>query len=167
MSPRKTPETNPLREGLRVGGASEPALFTIFGATGDLAQRKLLPALYNLAKRGLLPPRFGVVGYARTEFGEDGFRRFAKAAIDAHSRTEMDERFWPAFASMLHYHAGGFDDTSHFHALAKTVGALNADLGGDAHRIFYLSTPSSFFPVIVRGLGAAKLSKPSNLVRVV
>jgi glucose-6-phosphate 1-dehydrogenase len=167
VTPRVAAADNPLREGLRVGGASEPALFTIFGATGDLAQRKLLPAIYNLAKRGLLPPRFGVVGYARTEMGEDGFRRFAKAAIEAHSRTSIDERFWPAFASLLHYHAGGFDDQKHFHELAKTVNALDAEIGGGAHRVFYLSTPSSFFPVIVAGLGAAKLNKPSDLVRVV
>ncbi|HEY0387001.1 MAG TPA: glucose-6-phosphate dehydrogenase [Gaiellales bacterium] len=167
MSPRAAPRDNPLREGLRVGGASEPALFTIFGATGDLAQRKLLPALYNLAKRGLLPPRFGVVGYARTEMGDDGFRRFAKAAIEAHSRTEMDERFWPAFASMLHYHAGGFDDQKHFHELARTVEGLDGQIGGGAHRVYYLSTPSSFFPVIVKGLGAAKLNRPPDLVRVV
>jgi glucose-6-phosphate 1-dehydrogenase len=167
VSPRSAPRDNPLREGLRVGGASEPALFVIFGATGDLAQRKLLPALYNLAKRGLLPPRFGVVGYARTEMTDEGFRRFAKAAIEAHSRTKMDERFWPAFASMLHYHAGGFDDQKHFHELAKTVEDLDAHIGGGAHRVFYLSTPSSFFPVIVKGLGAAKLSRPADLVRVV
>jgi glucose-6-phosphate 1-dehydrogenase len=158
---------NPLRVGLRVGGATEPALFTIFGATGDLAQRKLLPAIYNLAKRGLLPPRFGLVGYARTDMGDEGFRRFAKAAIEAHSRTKMDERFWPGFASMLHYHAGGFDDVKHFHELAKTLDGLDADLGGGAHRVFYLSTPSSFFPVIVGRLGAAKLNRPAPLVRVV
>jgi len=167
VSPRAAPRDNPLREGLRVGGASEPALFVIFGATGDLAQRKLLPALYNLAKRGLLPPRFGVVGYARTDLGDEGFRRFAKAAIEAHSRTKMDERFWPAFESMLHYHAGGFDDQRHFHELATTVENLDAHIGGSAHRVFYLSTPSSFFPVIVKGLGAAKLSRPADLVRVV
>ena len=158
---------NPLRVGLRVGGATEPALFTIFGATGDLAQRKLLPAIYNLAKRGLLPPRFGVVGYARTDMGDEGFRRFAKAAIEAHSRTKMDERFWPGFESMLHYHTGGFDDVKHFHELAKTLERLDHDLGGDAHRVFYLSTPSSFFPVIVGGLGTAKLNRPAALVRVV
>ena len=162
-----TPAGTPLREGLRVGGASEPALFTIFGATGDLAQRKLLPAIYNLAKRGLLPPRFGVIGYARTDMTDDGFRRFAKAAIEAHSRTPIDERFWPAFASMLHYHAGGFDDSKHFHALARTLADLDKQIGGGAHRVFYLSTPSSFFPVIVTGLTAAKLNKPGTLVRVV
>jgi len=167
VTPRADAADNPLRVGLRVGGASEPALFTIFGATGDLAQRKLLPAIYNLAKRGLLPPRFGVIGYARTEMKDEQFRRFAHAAIEAHSRTPVDDRFWPAFASMLHYHAGGFDDNKHFHELANTVNELDRQIGGGAHRVFYLSTPSSFFPVIVNGLGAAKLNRPAELVRVV
>ena len=98
--------------------------------------------------------------------GDEAFRRFAKAAIEAHSRTPIDERFWPAFASMLHYHAGGFDDSSHFHALARTIEGLDEQIGGGAHRVFYLSTPSSFFPVIVKGLGAAKLNRPTDLVRV-
>ena len=68
--------------------------------------------------------------------GEEAFRRFAKAAIEAHSRTPIDERFWPAFASMLHYHAGGFDDTAHFHALARTIEGLDEQIGGGAHRVF-------------------------------
>ena len=71
--------------------------------------------------RGLLPAQFALVGYARTEMGDEAFRRFARAAIEAHSRTPVDERFWPAFASMLHYHAGGFDDAKHFHELAGTL----------------------------------------------
>jgi glucose-6-phosphate 1-dehydrogenase len=164
---RGSRDDNPLRVGLRVGGATEPAIFTIFGVTGDLAQRKLLPAIYNLAKRGLLPPRFAVVGFARTQMTEAAFRRFAKAAIEQHSRTKMDERFWPAFASMLHYHAGGFDDDRHFHALAKTLERLDKEMGGGAHRVFYLSTPASVFPVIVSRLGVAKLNRPGSLVRVV
>ncbi len=158
---------NPLRAGLRVGGATEPALFTIFGATGDLSQRKLLPAIYNLAQRGLLPAHFGLIGYARTEMSDDGFRRFAKAAIEAHSRTAMDERFWPAFAQMIHYQPGGFDDDRHFHDLAKRIAGLDRDLGGGAHNVFYLSTPSSFFPVILRRMGSAKLNRPAQTVRVV
>ena len=159
-------DENPLVEGLERLPV-HPTTLVIFGGTGDLAQRKLLPAIYNLAKRGLLPPRFGVVGYARTDMSDEAFRRFAKAAIEAHSRTPIDERFWPAFASMLHYHAGGFDDSSHFHALARTIEGLDEQIGGGAHRVFYLSTPSSFFPVIVKGLGAAKLNRPTGLVRVV
>src|SRR4029077_16150362 len=71
---RKAREENPLRAGLRAGGATTPTAFVIFGATGDLAQRKLLPAIYNLAVRGLLPPRFALVGYARTEMTDEQFR---------------------------------------------------------------------------------------------
>ena len=150
-----------------MGGASEPALFVIFGATGDLSQRKLLPAIYNLAVRGLLPAQFGLVGYARTVMSDEDFRRFAKAAIEAHSRTPMDDRFWPAFASMVHYQPGGFDDQKHFNALGKRLSELDDLLGGGANRVLYLSTPASFFPVIIQGLGAAKLNRPSALVRIV
>src|SRR4051812_24353103 len=97
-SPRKAPaETgeaseNPLRAGLRAGGAQTPLAFVIFGATGDLAQRKLLPALYNLALRGLLPAQFAMIGFGRTELTNEAFRRFAHEAVASHSRTEVDER---------------------------------------------------------------------------
>ena len=149
------------------GRSDRGGAFTIFGATGDLSQRKLLPAIYNLGVRGLLPPRFALVGYARTEMDDDGFRRFAKAAIESHSRTPMDEHFWPAFASMLHYHAGGFDDDDDFHALSEHLARVDEEQGTEGNRVFYLSTPSSFFPVIVRRMGAAKLNKPPGFVRVV
>ena len=161
------PADNPLRVGLRVGGASEPTVFTIFGATGDLAQRKLLPGIYNLAVRGLLPAQFALVGYARTDMSDEAFRRFARAAIESHSRTPVDEKFWPAFASMLHYHAGGFDDARHFHELSGTIQDLDRRLGGGTNRVFYLSTPSSFFPTIIQHLGTAKLNRPTAQVRVV
>ena len=158
---------NPLRTGLRVGGATEPALFTIFGATGDLSQRKLLPAIYNLAHRGLLPAQFALIGYSRTQMDDDSFRRFARAAIEAHSRTPVDDRFWPAFARMIHYQPGGFDDDKHFHDLASRLTGLDKDMGGGSHHVFYLSTPSSFFPVIVRRMGNAKLNRGSAGVRIV
>jgi glucose-6-phosphate 1-dehydrogenase len=163
----KAREENPLRAGLRAGGATTPTAFVIFGATGDLAQRKLLPAIYNLAVRGLLPPRFGLVGYARTEMTDDQYRAFARAAIESHSRTPIDEHFWPAFASRLHYHAGGFDDDAHFHALAETLEQVDAEHGTEGNRVYYLSTPSSFFPVIVQRMGAARLNRPPGSVRVV
>ena len=96
-------------------------MFTIFGATGDLSQRKLLPAIYNLAQRGLLPAQFALIGYSRTVMDDDGFRRFARAAIEAHSRTPVDDRFWPSFAQMIHYQPGGFDDDKPFHDLATRI----------------------------------------------
>jgi len=87
----KRPAPNPLRAGLRVGGASEPTVFVIYGATGDLSQRKLLPAIYNLAVRGLLPNRFAVIGYARSEMDNEAFRDFARAAVEKFSRTPVDD----------------------------------------------------------------------------
>jgi glucose-6-phosphate 1-dehydrogenase len=160
-------DANPLWQGLRHGGASIPTAFVIFGATGDLAQRKLLPAIYNLAVRGLLPNRFAVVGYARTEMSDDEFRNFARAAVETHSRTPIDDHFWPAFASMLRYHCGGFDDDGHFHALAELLEHVDAEQGTEGNRVYYLSTPSSFFPVIVQRMGAARLNRPSGFARIV
>jgi len=95
------------------------------------------------------------------------FRRFARAAIEAHSRTPVDDRFWPAFAQMIHYQPGGFDDDKHFHDLASRLTALDKDMGGGSHHVFYLSTPSSFFPVIVRRMGNAKLNRGPAGVRIV
>jgi glucose-6-phosphate 1-dehydrogenase len=167
VAAQRRAEQNPLRVGLRMGGATVPAAFVIFGATGDLAQRKLLPAIYNLGLRGLLPSRFAVVGYARTEMTDDQYRNFARAAIESHSRTSMDESYWPAFASMLRYHHGGFDDESHFHALSELLEGVDSEHGTEGNRVYYLSTPSSFFPVIVQGMGAARLNKPHGFARVV
>jgi glucose-6-phosphate 1-dehydrogenase len=164
---RKARDENPLRAGLRAGGATTPTAFVIFGATGDLAQRKLLPAIYNLAVRGLLPPRFALVGYARTEMTDEQFRAFARAAIESHSRTPIDEHFWPAFASLLRYHVGGFDDDAHFHALAETLEKVDAEHGTEGNRVYYLSTPASFFPMIVQRMGAARLNRPPGSVRLV
>ena len=105
------PKANPLRVGLRAGGATVPAVFVIFGATGDLAHRKLLPAIYNLGARGLLPNRFAVVGYARREMSDDeDFASEARASLERFSRTPIDESYWTAFADSLHYQSGGFDD---------------------------------------------------------
>ena len=98
---------------------------------------------------------------------DDSFRRFARAAIEAHSRTPVDDRFWPAFARMIHYQPGGFDDDKHFHDLASRLAGLDKDMGGGSHHVFYLSTPSSFFPVIVRRMGNAKLNRGSAGVRIV
>ena len=81
------PSANPLRTGLRAGGATVPAVFVIFGATGDLAHRKLLPAIYNLGMRGLLPNRFAVVGYARREMSDHEWRELARASVEKYSRT--------------------------------------------------------------------------------
>jgi glucose-6-phosphate 1-dehydrogenase len=163
----KRPAPNPLRAGLRAGGATEPAAFVIYGATGDLAQRKLLPAIYNLAVRGLLPNRFAVVGYARSEMTDDEFRAFARAAVERFSRTPVDAHFWEAFAPVLHYESGSFDDEAAFQRLGERLERIDAGHGTERNRVYYLSTPASFFPVIVQTMGAARLNRPGGFARVV
>ena len=158
---------NPLRQGLRVGGANVPAAFVIFGATGDLAQRKLLPAIYNLGRRGLLPARFALVGYSRTEMTDEEYRNFCRAAIEVHSRTPIDEHYWPVFAAMLRYQPGGFDDDAQFAALGELLEQVDAEAGTEGNRVYYLSTPSKFFPVILQRMGATKLNRPHGFARVV
>jgi len=143
----KRPAPNPLRAGLRVGGASEPTVFVIYGASGDLSQRKLLPAIYNLAVRGLLPNRFAVIGYARSEMDNDAFREFARTAVEKFSRTPVDDHLWRAFAESLHYQSGSFDEAG-FKRLGDRLEAIDAAHGTGGNRVFYLSTPASFFPVI-------------------
>ena len=162
----KRPAPNPLRAGLRVGGASEPTVFVIYGASGDLSQRKLLPAIYNLAVRGLLPNRFAVIGYARSEMDNDAFREYARTAVEKFSRTPVDDHLWRAFAESLHYQSGSFDEEG-FKVLGDRLEAIDAAHGTGANRVYYLSTPASFFPVIVQAMGATKLNKPGGFARVV
>jgi len=162
----KRPAPNPLRAGLRVGGASEPTVFVIYGATGDLCQRKLLPAIYNLAVRGLLPNRFAVIGYARSEMDNEAFRDFARAAVEKFSRTPVDDHLWQAFSETLHYQSGAFDEEG-FRVLGDRLEAIDAAHGTGGNRVYYLSTPASFFPVIVQAMGATRLNRPPGFARVV
>jgi len=162
----KRPAPNPLRAGLRVGGASEPTVFVIYGATGDLSQRKLLPAIYNLAVRGLLPNRFAVIGYARSEMDNEAFRDFARAAVEKFSRTPVDDHLWQAFSETLHYQSGAFDEEG-FRVLGDRLEAIDAAHGTGGNRVYYLSTPASFFPVIVQAMGATRLNRPPGFARVV
>jgi glucose-6-phosphate 1-dehydrogenase len=161
------PKTNPLRVGLRAGGAIVPAVFVIFGATGDLAHRKLLPAIYNLGARGLLPNRFAVVGYARSEMTDDEYREQARASLERFSRTGIDESYWTAFADSLHYVSGAFDDQEAFRALGERLARIDAGHGTEGNRVYYLSTPASFFPVIVDNMGQTGLNDPAGFARVV
>ena len=100
---------NPFRVGLESERAPAPCVFVIFGASGDLTRRKLLPALYNLAVSRLLPPGMSIVGFALTELSEDDFRKNMRAAVAEFSRRKpIDETVWCDFASRLHYVSGKF-----------------------------------------------------------
>src|SRR5215475_11427428 len=113
---------NPLREGLRIRQSPEPCVMVIFGATGDLTHRKLLPALYNLALEQPLPPQFSVVGVARRSFSDEQFRQQALDSINQFSRRRpVSPNVWDTFSQGLFYHATQFDDLEGYKQLAERL----------------------------------------------
>jgi glucose-6-phosphate 1-dehydrogenase len=144
--------SNPLAEGLERLPVA-PTTMVIFGATGDLAQRKLLPALYNLAHEGALPERFRLVGVARGQASDADYRSTARAAVREHSRRAPDDAVLERFLESVRYLAGDFDDPALYGRLAETCESLDVEAGIPLNRCFYLSTAPAFFPGIVEALG--------------
>jgi glucose-6-phosphate 1-dehydrogenase len=139
----------------------QPCSLVIFGSTGDLAHRKLVPALYDLACHGVLPRDFALVGYGRKPLGDDGFAQLVAESIDGfYGERDPDDAACGQVLRAPHYVQGGFDDPEGFHRLAETLEHLDRDHGTRGNRMFYLATPPSQFPVIVRQLGAAGLARP-------
>src|SRR4029078_1882203 len=130
---------------------------TIFGATGDLARRKLLPALYNLAHEGALPERFTLIGVSRRDQSDDDFRTFARDAITSFSRREPDATVLEGLLGRMSYIGFSFDDAEGYGRLRKAIEALDGD-GGKLNRAFYMSTAPEFFPVITKALKEADLN---------
>src|SRR3954453_3294357 len=155
---RPAEQENPLVEGLeRV--PVHPTTLVIFGATGDLAHRKLLPALYNLAHEGSLPERFNLIGVSRSEKGHEDFRSEMKDSIKNYSRTEPKPEVLDALLDRAKYIPGVFDDPSVYETLGKTIGEYDEEGGIVFNRCYYLSTAPEFFPVIVKALGEHKLNE--------
>ncbi len=132
-----------------------PHAIVVFGASGDLTRRKILPALYNLARDGLLPERYVIVGYARTDWSEDQFREHAREGIREFSRTPLDDEVWRAFAASLHYVSGEFDQEHCFSHLVEELEHLDIEHRLEGRRLYYCATPPSAFPHIVMRLGEA------------
>ena len=147
---------NPLTAGLERLPV-HPTTLVIFGATGDLARRKLLPALYNLAHEGALPERFHLVGSSRSEMADEDFRARAADAVREFSRRPPDEAVLDALLASTCYVEGSFDDPSVYERLETVLAARDEEAGAPLDRCFYLSTAPAFFPVIVRELGARGL----------
>jgi glucose-6-phosphate 1-dehydrogenase len=160
-------EENPLTEGLERLPV-HPTTLVIFGATGDLARRKLLPALYNLAHEGSLPERFNLIGVSRSEKSDDDYREEMRNAIEQFSRTRPSPEVLDALLENVRYVSGTFDDPAVYDALRKQIEAFDAQADIVFNRVFYLSTAPEFFPVIVEALGEAKLNRHKDAeVRVV
>ncbi len=150
-------EPNPLTAGLERLPVAATTL-VIFGATGDLARRKLLPALYNLAHEGALPERFHLVGVSRKEKEHDDYREECAEAIRSFSRRKPDEDVLSALLDNVKYIPGTFDDSDVYKSLGEMLDAFEKHAGEPLNRAFYLSTAPSFFPVIVQQLGESKLA---------
>jgi glucose-6-phosphate 1-dehydrogenase len=150
-------QENPLTEGLERLPV-HPTTLVIFGATGDLAKRKLLPALYNLAHEGSLPERFNLIGVSRAEKAHEDFKEEMREAIAGFCRRKASSEVLDALLEHVRYIPGVFDDPSVYRTLGQEIEGFDKEAGNKFNRIFYLSTAPEFFPVIVEQLGEAKLT---------
>jgi len=144
---------NPLLEGLRARRAPKPCALVIFGASGDLTQRKLFPALYALAHRNLLPPQFGVVGVARSGMTLDEFRERMRAAVEEHARDEFREDVWEQLSDGLRYVRADLADADDDEGIVEALNDLDAARGTGGNRLYYLAVPPSAIEPIVLQLG--------------
>ncbi len=155
----ETVRPNPLREGLRLERMAEPCTMVICGATGDLTERKLAPALYNSLLGGFLPPEFTVVGFARRDLTDEQFRQHLLDGINRHSRNRPARpAIWESFAGGIEYHRGDLDDPAAYAELAKRLDRIDRDRGTAGNRLFYLAVPPALYPEIVSHLDRAGLA---------
>ncbi|HEX2849244.1 MAG TPA: glucose-6-phosphate dehydrogenase [Acidimicrobiales bacterium] len=149
-------DVNPLDAGLGTERRAPPLALVVFGASGDLTHRKLMPALEHLARRRLLPAGFSVVGVARTELSDDDFQaRMAEAVKDAGPE-------WEALTRSFRYVAGDYTETTTFERLRRVLDALDRERGTAGNRVYYLATVPQVFSKVVTGLGEHGLAKPKD-----
>ncbi len=155
---------NPLRDprDLRLPRIAGPCSLVIFGVTGDLSQKKLLPAIYDLANRGLLPPSFSLIGFARRDWNDEHFIEFVKTAVQKRSRTPFKDATWDNLAKGIRFVQGTFDDAEAFKRLSDTVQELDRDRGTRGNHAFYMSVPPSAFPTVSKQLAASGLAKSTE-----
>ncbi len=153
--------TNPLREGIRIHRTPDPCAMVIFGASGDLTGRKLIPALFYLTRERMLPAGFSVIGCARTKETDESFRQEMGEAVKKYLKLSSEsDAFVESFGKGIYYIADDFSAPAAYEQLKTLLDRLDRERGICGNRLFYLSTPPSFFPVIVKHLGAAGLAKP-------
>ncbi|MFD6070884.1 glucose-6-phosphate dehydrogenase, partial [Amycolatopsis lurida] len=155
---------NPLRDprDKRLPRIAGPSSLVIFGVTGDLARKKLMPAIYDLAHRGLLPAGFSLVGFARRDWEHQDFGELVHDSVKEHARTPFKESVWNRLAEGIRFVQGTFDDDDAFDRLAQTVKDLDAERGTGGNTAFYLSIPPSAFPVVTKQLARSGLAEASE-----
>src|SRR5712671_1681349 len=153
------PEPNPLREGLSTRAVPQPCSIVIFGATGDLTHRKLIPALYNLAADGELPPAVAIIGFARRPKSDDDFRKEMEEAVRKFSRQAVRDEIWKTFSQSLFYHQSEFGDEAGYKSLAERLEKTDTERGTRGNRLFYFAAGPEQFEPILKNLKAAGLNK--------
>ncbi|QYM80724.1 glucose-6-phosphate dehydrogenase [Horticoccus luteus] len=152
-------QRHPFLHGLSKHRGAPPTVVVIFGASGDLTARKLIPAVYNLGLDSLLPTDFYLIGFGRKPIPDDEFRTLAADAIKEFSRRELQPEAWKRIAANTSYVAGGYDDPDAFQRLKEHIDAIEKKLGREVQSLFYISTPPSVFTPILENLGAAGLAE--------
>jgi len=153
--------TNPLRDNhdRRMHKIAGPSGLIMFGVTGDLSRKKLMPAVYDLANRGLLPPAFSLVGFARRDWSTQDFEKVVYEAVKANARTPWSDEVWSQLVKGIRFVAGRHDDPEAFQRLKNTVDELDTERGTAGNHSFYLSIPPRDFPLVVNQLEAAGLTQ--------
>ncbi|MEO5919629.1 MAG: glucose-6-phosphate dehydrogenase [Pseudolysinimonas sp.] len=153
--------SNPLRSpsDRRLNRIAGPSALIIFGVTGDLSRKKLMPAVYDLANRGLLPPGFGLVGFARRDWDDQDFEKEVRDAIEKYARTPFDEDVWRQLKVGIRFVQGEFDDDAAFDTLKETLEELDRDRGTMGNHAFYLSIPPKSFPQVTEQLRRSGLAE--------
>ncbi len=146
-----TARTNPLRDpqDRRLPRIAGPCVLVIFGVTGDLSRKKLMPAVYDLANRGLLPPGFGLVGFARRDWADQDFAKVVHDAVKQYARTPFREEVWQQLLEGIRFVPGEFGDDAAFETLKETVQTLDEERGTGGNHAFYMSIPPGYFDDVV------------------
>jgi glucose-6-phosphate 1-dehydrogenase len=156
--PRAKPAENVLREGLRLERVPDPCVLVLFGATGDLAHRKVIPAMYHLWRNNLLPHEFVLVAVGRREYEDEAFRDEVHTSLEQFSRVlPLDEPAWRSFSKRIQYFRCDFSDPAGFDRMATRLDEIDADEGTRGNRLLYLATQPSQFAEIVGQVGRVGL----------
>ncbi|MBZ5733891.1 glucose-6-phosphate dehydrogenase [Nocardioides sp. TRM66260-LWL] len=165
---------NPLRDpqDRRLPRIAGPCGLVLFGVTGDLSRKKVMPAIYDLANRGLLPPGFSLVGFARRDWADQDFAQIVHDSVKQHARTEFREEVWKQLAEGFRFVPGSFDDDAAFENLRRTIEELDEVRGTDGNHAFYLAIPPGAFGTVAQqlqehGLTDAPADRPDAWRRVV
>ncbi len=154
---------NPLRQGLRLERTAGPCVVVIFGASGDLTKRKLVPALYRLVQERLVPAEFAIVGAARSPMSHDDFRTKMKESVQKFSEAKhVDDEVWDSFAQGLYYLPVDIGTAEDYRQLGALLDKIDEERGTQGNRVFYLSTAPSLYAEAVKQLGEAGLAKPKG-----